>query len=88
MGYPKSGSHFLLQILSQLGYKRMYDQGSGDGKITTLPTEYQTKAALETMEKLIKENKNTRYVLNHSHVYPFHLPATKGMFHMEFRHKE
>ena len=32
-GYVKSGSHFLLQILNQLGYKRMYGESNSNGFI-------------------------------------------------------
>ena len=28
-GYPKTGSHFLLQILGQLNFQRLYDIGEG-----------------------------------------------------------
>ena len=28
-GYPKSGSHFLLQILNELGYARLYGETDG-----------------------------------------------------------
>ena len=28
------------------------------------------------MERIVAENRGTRFVLNHSHAYPFHLPAT------------
>ena len=32
-GYPKTGNHFLLQILQELGYKRMYGETDGQGFI-------------------------------------------------------
>ena len=32
-GYAKTGNHFLLQILQELGYKRMYGETAGQGFI-------------------------------------------------------
>ena len=31
-GYPKSGNHFILQILSSLGYERLYGESDGYGE--------------------------------------------------------
>lgn len=76
-GYVKTGNHFLLQILQELGYQRMYGEESGGAKIDTMPIEFQTKEALELMEKNIKKHPDTRFVLNHTHAYPNHLPAKK-----------
>ena len=43
VGYPKTGSHFLLSILHNLGFKRMYGQKDKNGnEVNSEPLEFQT----------------------------------------------
>jgi len=81
-GYPKTGSHFLLQILGQLNFQRLYDIGEGDAKCTSLPLEFQTFAALETMRDAVLAAPNTNCVFNHSHAYPDHLPKNAKVLYI------
>jgi len=76
-GYPKSGSHFLLQILNELGYARLYGETDGLDTVNPLPFEFQKLGALKTMEKIVNENSEKKFVLNHTHAYPQFLPAKK-----------
>ena len=95
-GYPKTGSHFLLQILGQLNYERLYDIGEGylrsrleasshifsDAKCTSLPLEFQEFPAIETMTKAVKAAPSINFVFNHSHAYPDHLPKNAKVLHI------
>ena len=95
-GYPKTGSHFLLQILGQLNFRRLYDIGDGfvypilrilkfffrDAKCTSLPLEFQKFAALETMRDAVCDAPKTNFVFNHSHAYPDHLPKNAKVLYI------
>ncbi|CBY40540.1 unnamed protein product [Oikopleura dioica] len=81
-GYPKTGSHFLLQILGQLNFRRLYDIGDGDAKCTSLPLEFQKFAALETMRDAVCAAPKTNFVFNHSHAYPDHLPKNAKVLYI------
>jgi len=78
VGYPKTGSHFLLSILHNLGFKRMYGQKDKNGnEVNSEPLEFQSKEAIHLMAQIAKENPSEKYVINHSHAFPMHLPAEK-----------
>ena len=46
--------------------------------INSFPIEFQTKGALEMIEKIVKSQPTQMFALNHSHAYPCHLPTSKG----------
>ena len=49
VGYPKTGSHFLLSILHNLGFKRMYGQKDKNGnEVNSEPLEFQTRVKIKS----------------------------------------
>ena len=47
--------------------------------INSFPIEFQSKGALELLEKAVKSRPSEKFALNHSHAFPQHLPTSKGL---------
>ena len=69
---------FKASYSSVLIWKKTFRTFESLDTVNPLPFEFQKLGALKTMEKIVDENSEKKFVLNHTHAYPQFLPAKKG----------